>query len=340
MNVSIVGASGYTGGELIRILLNHPKAEILGVYGRTTVGKKLSELHPGLIGVMDLTIEKPDYTEIGGESDLVFAATPHGVAMEFVPDILNEGARVVDLSADYRLDDVRVFEEYYKEHESPGLDSVYGLPEVYRDSIGEADLVANPGCYPTAAILSLLPLLERNLVDLDHIVIDSKSGTSGAGAKPSEKLHHPTCAENLRAYNVTGHRHSPEIKQEVEKIAGDEAKTYFTPHLIPIIRGILNTSHVFLKDSPTESGILELYKEDYKDEPFVRVLKDLPQTNSVKGSNFCDIGVRISERSERAVLVSAIDNLVKGASGQAVQNMNIMFGLDERLGLEEIGLRP
>lgn len=319
---------------------NHLDAEIVGVYGKTTAGKNLSKIHPNLRGSADLTIEEPDYQELGGESDLVFTATPPGVAMEFVPDILDSGAKVIDISADYRLDDVQVYEEYYEEHKSPDLEGVYGLPEIYREEIGGADLVANPGCYPTAAILSLAPLLKEDLIDLGHIVIDSKSGTSGAGTKPSKGLHHPTCAENLRAYEATTHRHSPEIKQEVEKLAGGEANTYFTPHLAPITRGILNTSHVFLKGSNSEDELFELYNNFYRDEPFVRVLEDLPQTNAVRGSNFCDVGVRTSEKGERVAAISAIDNLVKGASGQAVQNMNIMFGLDEKEGLKEIALRP
>ncbi|KXA91338.1 N-acetyl-gamma-glutamyl-phosphate reductase [candidate division MSBL1 archaeon SCGC-AAA259D18] len=340
MKVSVIGASGYTGGELFRLLCNHREVEIVGAYGKTTIGKDLSEVHPSLQDIVDLTIEEPKYREVGESSDLVFTATSHGVAMKFVPDLLDEDARVIDISADYRLDDVRVYEEYYQKHESPGLEAVYGLSEIYRSEIEKADLVANPGCYPTAAILSLAPLFSEELIDLEHIVIDSKSGTSGAGAKPSQKLHHPTCAENLRAYNVTAHRHSPEIKQEVEKLAGGEATIHFTPHLIPITRGILNTSHVFPQDTVDEDKLIELYENFYDDEPFVRVLERLPQTNAVRGSNFCDVGLEVSENSGRIVAISAIDNLVKGASGQAIQNMNIMFGFDERMGLEEIALRP
>lgn len=341
IKVSIVGASGYTGGELLRILANHPDAEVIGTYGKTSAGKNISELHPHLQGLVEFTVEDPDYPEIGEESDLVFAATPHGTAMEFVPELLDNGAKVIDISADYRLDDVEVFEEYYTEHASPEIDSVYGLPEIYRKQIKKADLVANPGCFPTSAILGLAPLLKENLIDLDHIIIDSKSGTSGAGAKPSEKLHHPTCTENLRAYNVISHRHSPEIKQEAEKLAGSDAKTYFTPHLIPMIRGILTTSHVFLKEnSYSEKDLTEVFKDFYQGEPFVRVLDSPPQTNSVRGSNFCDIGVKKSEKSKRVATMSAIDNLVKGASGQAIQNMNLIFGLKEEKGLEQIPLRP
>lgn len=340
VKVSVIGASGYTGGELLRLLCNHREVEIVGVHGKTTVGKNLAEVHPNLQNILDLTIEEPEYHEVGEESDLVFTATSHGVAMKFVPDLLDGGARVVDISADYRLDDARVYEEYYQKHESPGLEAVYGLPEIYRSEIEKADLVANPGCYPTAAILSLAPLLREELIELGHIVIDSKSGTSGAGAKPSQKLHHPTCAENLRTYNVTTHRHSPEIKQEVEKLAGKEASIHFTPHLIPITRGILSTSHAFPKNTADKRKLIELYEEYYDDEPFVRVLDGLPQTNAVRGSNFCDIGLDVSDEGDRIVVISAIDNLVKGASGQAIQNMNIMLNLDEGMGLEGVALRP
>lgn len=340
IKISIVGASGYTGGELLRILYNHPEAEVVGVYGKTSEGKNITDLHPNLKDLMDLTIEKPDYQDLADASDLVFTATPHGTAMKFVPDILKNGAKVIDLSADYRLDSAEVYEEYYIEHESPELEAVYGLSEVYREEISDADLVANPGCYPTAAILSLAPLLEEELIDLDRVVIDSKSGTSGAGAKPSEKLHHPACAGNLRAYKATSHRHSPEIEQEAKKLAGKEVNTFFTPHLIPITRGILNTSHVFLQETEEEGELLDFYEEFYSDESFVRILEDLPQTNAVRGSNFCDIGLKTSERTNRAIVVSAIDNLGKGASGQAIQNMNIMFGLDEAKGLKEVALRP
>lgn len=324
----------------MRILENHPDTEIVGVYGKSSLGKKISSLHPHLKDIVDLTVEDPDYRKIGRESDLVFTATPHATAMKFVPEILDNGAKVVDLSADYRLDDVQTYEDYYTNHESPEVDSVYGLTELYRYKIGEAELVANPGCYPTAAILSIAPLLRENLITLDRIIFDSKSGTSGGGAKPSKKLHHPTCNENLKAYNVTDHRHGPEIKQEVEKLAEAETNVYFTPHLIPMNRGILNTTHAFLVESLTQGEMISLYKDFYDNEHFIRVLESLPQTNAVKGSNYCDIGIRSSEGSDRITVISAIDNLVKGASGQAVQNMNLMLDLEETKGLEDIALRP
>jgi N-acetyl-gamma-glutamyl-phosphate reductase len=260
--------------------------------------------------------------------------------MKFVPKVLEGGARVIDLSADYRFDDPKVFERYYTKHESPHLKAIYGLPELYRPKIKNAKFIANPGCYPTAAILSLAPLVKEHLIDPDHIVIDAKSGTSGAGAAPSEVTHHPTCGASMRAYAATTHRHGPEINQELSKLAGKGVKANFTPHLIPIVRGILSTSHVFMRKSMSKEDLLELYRNFYRGEPFVRVLDELPQINFVVGSNYCDIGFEPDAATKRLVVVSTIDNLIKGASGQAIQNMNLMFGIDEVKGLEIPPLRP
>lgn len=340
ISVAIIGAAGYTGGELLRLLARHPKAELQGVYGARSVGKPVHELHPHLRGLVELTIAEPDYPRLGEGADLVFTATPHGVAMRFVPKLLEGGARVVDLSADYRFDDPAVYERYYARHESPELKAVYGLPELYAEQIKGAKLVANPGCYPTGVILALAPLLKEGLVDLKHIVVDAKSGSSGAGASPRELTHHPTLGSNLRAYSATDHRHVPEMNQELSKLAGKPVEVHFTPHLTPLVRGILSTIHLFpLK--PLELGeLLELYRGFYRDARFVRVLEELPQVNFVVGSNYCDLGFELDPRGERLVVVSAIDNLVKGASGQAIQNMNLMFGFDEAEGLETPPLRP
>ncbi len=338
--ISIIGASGYTGGELLRILYRHKKTEIIGVYGKTTTGQKVSDIHPNLQELLNLTIKEPEYEKIGKESDLVFTATPHGTPMKFVPTLLKEGAKVIDLSADYRIDDVDTFEKYYTKHESPELESVYGLPEINREEIKEAKLVANPGCYPTAAILSIAPLVSENKVELDSIIFDSKSGTSGAGAKPSEKLHYPTCSDNIRAYNVVAHRHSPEIRQEVGKLAGGAVNTSFTPHLIPTIRGILNTTYAFSGERMEDEELISMYRNYFDGAPFVRILEKQPQTNAVRGSNYCDITVRASSENNRIIMTSTIDNLIKGASGQAVQNMNLVFGLEEEKGLKNIPLRP
>lgn len=338
--VAIVGASGFTGGELLRLLAVHPQAELAGVYGFSSVGKSVSEIHPNLKGIFDEGIAKPDYAKIGKQADLVFVSTPHGVSMGFVPKLLDGGARVVDLSADYRLKDLKTFERYYKKHESPKVKGVYGLTELHREEIKKAKLVANPGCFSAAAILSLAPLMNERLIDLDHIVIDSKTGTSGAGASPDQRTHHPLAGANVQAYSATSHRHVPEIDQELGELAGEKVKVHFTPHLIPIVRGILSTAHVFLKKPAKKENLLDAYEKFYSGEPFIRLVEGLPQVNYVTGSNYCDIGLELDAEGKRLVVVSAIDNMVKGASGQAIQNMNAMLGFDERDGLRAAPLRP
>lgn len=340
IKAAVVGASGYTGEELFRLLTNHTMVKLVGAYDVRNVGKAVSDVHPNLRGIVDLKITKPDYEVISKVVDVVFAAVPHKVAMKFVPKILRGSARVIDLSADYRFDEVNVYERHYDKHESPEVRGVYGLPEIHRTEIKRARLVANPGCFPTAAILSLAPLIKEHFIDLDHIIIDSKTGTSGAGAAPTGVTHHPLAGANMRAYAATTHRHSPEIDQELSKLAGQKTKAHFTPHLVPIVRGILSTSHVFMKKRVSKETLLTLYRKFYAHEPFVRVVEGLPEINFVVGSNYCDIGLELDADGNRLVVVSAIDNLTKGASGQAVQNMNLMFGLDEREGLRAPAQRP
>jgi len=340
VTAAVVGASGYAGVELFRLLAGHPSVKLIGAFDIRNVGKRVSEVHPNLRGLVDMKISEPDYVKIGKIAKVVFVATPHGIAMKFVPKLLEGGAKVVDLSADYRFEDVGVFERHYIKHESPQVKGVYGLPELHRARIKRAKLVANPGCFPTAAILSVAPLIKRHLIDLDHIIIDAKTGTSGAGAVPSEVTHHPSAGANIRAYGATTHRHTPEIDQELSKLAGQKVETHFTPHLIPIVRGILSTAHVFLRKPTSAKALLGLYRKFYAGEPFVRVLEELPQVNFVVGSNCCDIGFELDARSNRLVVVAVIDNLIKGASGQAIQNMNLMFGFDETKGLEAPALRP
>ena len=340
IKVSVVGASGYTGGELFRLLAGHPKVKLVGAHGLKSVGGTVSKLHPNLRGIVDLPITEPNYAELGKQVDLVFASTPHMVAMKFVPEVLKGGARVIDLSADYRFDDPSVYEKYYVKHESPKVKAVFGLPELHREQIKAAKLVANPGCFSTAAILELAPLVKQNLINLDHIIIDAKTGTSGAGASPTDATHHPTIGANVKAYSVTNHRHGPEINQELSKLAKKEVKAHFTPHLIPIVRGILSTAHVFLEKKMEQEKLLKVYQEFYSGEPFVRVIDELPQLNFVAGSNYCDIGLEAAPEGNRAVVLAAIDNLMKGASGQAVQNMNVMFGFDEREGIGFPAMRP
>jgi N-acetyl-gamma-glutamyl-phosphate reductase len=340
IKAAIIGASGYTGGELLRLLADHPKVEITGAYGFGSVGKSTAQIHPHLRHVIDVKIAEPDFQKIGKQDDVVFTAAPHGVAMTFVPQLLKGGARVVDLGADYRLDDVKVFEKYYGKHESPKVKAVYGLPELHRAEIKKAKLVANPGCFPTAAILSVAPLVKEHLIELNRVVIDAKTGTSGAGSTPSERTHHPVVGANILAYSATTHRHTPEIDQELSKLAGKNVKAHFTPHLIPIVRGILSTAHVFPKEPVKKEGLLKIYRKFYSGEPFVKVIDELPQVNFVVGSNYCEIGIEVGPDGDRLVVVSAIDNLIKGASGQAVQNMNVMFEFDEMEGLRATALRP
>ena len=361
IKAAVLGASGYTGEELFRLLSNHPKVKLVGAYDINNVGKLVGDVHPNLRGIIDLKITEPDYEKIGRQVDVIFAATPHKVAMKFVPKLLEGKAKIIDLGADYRFDDVKVYEKYYAKHESPEIKGVYGLPELYRAKIKRARLVANPGCFPTAAILSLAPLVRRHLIDLDHIVIDAKTGTSGAGATLTEVTHHPIAGPNIRAYAATTHRHAPEINQELTKLAGRKVRAHFTPHLVPIVRGILSTAHVFMKKRMSREMLLKIYKEFYSREPFVRVLDGLPEVNFVAGSNYCDIGmevdqegsevrrlvgkkggidIEVAQEGNRVVVVAVIDNLTKGASGQAVQNMNLMFGLDECVGLRTPALRP
>lgn len=340
VKVAVVGASGYTGEELFRLLAGHQKVEIVSAHGARNVGKTVSELHPNLKEIVDLRITEPNYSKLSNDVDVVFVATPHKVAMKFVPKLLDGKVKIIDLSADYRFEDVKVYEKYYVKHESPKVQGVYGLPELYRAKIKRARLVANPGCFPTAAILSLIPLLKSQLVDLEHIIIDSKTGTSGAGVTLTEVTHHPIAGANIRAYAATTHRHAPEINQELTKLAGRKVIVHFTPHLIPVVRGILSTSHVFLKKPAKKEKLLDLYRKLYADEPFVRVRDGLPDVNYVAGSNYCDIGLELDADGNRLVAVAAIDNLTKGASGQAVQNMNLMLGLGEREGLRTPALRP
>ncbi|MEM3402258.1 MAG: N-acetyl-gamma-glutamyl-phosphate reductase [Candidatus Hadarchaeales archaeon] len=340
IKIAIVGASGYAAGELFRLLANHPSVEIIGAHDIRNIGTPVSKINPNLRGRVDIEITEPDYDSMARDADVVFSATPHKVAMKFVPKLLQGETKVIDLSADYRFEDVSVYEKYYTKHESPEIKGVYGLPEIYREKIRKARLIGNPGCFPTAAILGLAPLVKEKIIDLEHIIIDAKTGTSGAGAAPTESTHHPLIGANIKAYSATTHRHEPEISQELSKLAGTPVRAHFTPHLIPVVRGILSTMHVFLTSDITREEILNLYRKFYDGEPFVRIVDGLPEINYVVGSNYCDIGVEKAGEGERLVVVSAIDNLIKGAAGQAIQNMNIMFDLDEKAGLETLPPRP
>ena len=346
--VAIVGASGYTGIELLRILSIHPEADVVMVTSRQMAGQKVTEVFPSLAGRLGgldaLVFENPDPEALTARAEFFFTAVPHKAAMDIVPSLLSKGGSVVDLSADFRFNDPAVYEEWYLPHTAPDLlaDAVYGLPELYRSQIRGARLVGNPGCYPTSVILALAPLLGKGLVSSDGIVVDSKSGVSGAGRGTSMTSQFCEIDDSLMAYKVTGHRHTPEIEQELSALAGKTVALTFTPHLVPLSRGILSTVYTARTGNQSAEDLVSVFADFYKDEKFVRVRQagDLPHTLDVRGSNFCDLGVFVDERTRMVKVVSVIDNLTRGASGQAVCNMNIMMGLPEETGLMGPGLRP
>ena len=338
-NVAIIGASGYTGGELLRMLLNHPEVEITDVTSRQHDGTPVHKVHPHIRDSgLEFVSKEPDELD----ADVVFTATPHGASMKIVPSILETGTKVVDLSGDYRYRDNEVYEKWYgMKHTDTENQGVFGLPELYRDKIKKAKLVANPGCFPTGAILSSYPLVKNDLVG--RIIIDSKTGVSGAGISPSETTHYPNIADNVNPYKISSHRHMSEIQQELHGFDG--VKVSFTPHLVPVNRGIQTTSHSFLNDENidiTNEEIRQLYINEYGEEYFIKLMDEgeIPHLSSVRGSNFVHIGGFEIDETGRLVMLSCIDNLVKGASGQAIQNMNILLGVDETLGLTHFGLHP
>ncbi len=345
INIAIVGSSGYTGGELMRILLNHPHVTVTAITSEKSAGKPITSIFPHLAGLTSLVCEPLDPDTISKKSDFVFLALPHVTAQEAAFRFHRLGKKVVDLSADYRLSDPAVYATWYEHtHQYPELlkDAVYGLPELHRDKIKKASLIANPGCYPTGAILGLAPLMQKGKVDLGNIIIDSKSGVSGAGRSPSPAHHFPEVNEGFMAYKVGTHRHTPEIEQELSALTGKQITLSFTPHLVPMNRGILTTIYAKQLSASDTAQLHSLYEEFYKEAPFVRMLPVglFPNVRNVRGSNFCDIGVYADQRTGRAVVVTAIDNLVKGASGQAIQNMNLMMGFNEAEGLRFAGVFP
>lgn len=335
LEVGIIGANGYTGGELLRLLNGHSQAEVTVATSRRFAGEPVYKVHPHLRN-LDLKFEAVNPEDM--EADLVFTATPHGASMNIVPPLVEKGIRVIDLSGDYRFDDLEVYEKWYGFKQKHPLDAVYGLPEIFREEIKKANLVANPGCFPTGAILACLPLVKEDLVD--KVIIDSKTGISGAGVKPTESNMFANVSDNVTPYLVTTHRHGPEIQEKLSKF-GDVGVS-FTPHLVPVIRGIYSTVHTFPVREVSSSHVKELYDEFYRGEPFVNVLDvgEVPRLSSVRGSNYCHIGIFEQDDNGRLVVASSIDNLVKGASGQAIHNMNIMHGFKETESLEHLGLHP
>lgn len=332
--VAILGATGYSALELIKILLRHPGARITALVSRQEGEPRISEVHPSLTGRLDLRCEPMDLERIADRARCVFSALPQTASMEAVPLLAARGVKVIDFSADYRLRDPAVYEHWYgTAHTDPEHlgDAAYGLPELYAERIAPARVVANPGCYPTAAILGLAPLLKRASVERSGIVIDAKSGVSGAGRTPKLTAHFPECNESLSAYNVGCHRHTPEIDQVLSEVAGQAVEVIFTPHLVPMDRGILSTIYARPTGKATEDELLGQLAEFYRNKPFVRVVEHLPATKDSVGTNFCDVTLRVVRG--QVVVVSCLDNLVKGAAGQAVQNFNLMYGYDETSGL-------
>ncbi|MFH1541496.1 MAG: N-acetyl-gamma-glutamyl-phosphate reductase [bacterium] len=339
IKVGVIGAGGYAGITLIQILLQHPEVKIDYLMSEEAhVGKTIDQLYPHLLGACNIKIEKTG----AKKADVVFLALPHGISQDIIPDILKTGARVIDLGADYRFNDEPVYKKWYHDdHKTPELlkEAVFGSPELYREQIKKAKLIGNPGCYPTSAILALAPLAKQGIIDLSNVVVDSKSGTSGAGRGANMKTIYCERNEGIEGYAVTNHRHMGEIEYQVARVSGDQGtRVTFVPHLMPMTRGILSTIYAKLLK---KVDLVKIYKDFYKNEPFVRIREgSLPNTKFVAGTNFCDIAVQVNEGTGQVVILSAIDNLVKGASGQAVQNMNIMFGFEETAGLKQLALYP
>lgn len=345
LKVAICGGSGYTGAELLRILSNHQEIEITTVSAKRSADRRVTDLFPHLHKYSHLTYEPLDKKKFLKKADLFFMTLPHGESQEAVDYFLKNNKKVIDLSADYRISDPGVYEEWYKiphNYAETLKKAVYGLPELNREQIKEADLIANPGCYPTAAILGLYPAIKKGIIDSENIIIDSKSGTSGAGRKTDTAFSFCEVNEGFKAYSVVNHRHTPEIEQELSIIAGKNIKVNFTPHLVPMDRGIISTMYGKMLKGINTSDVIAVYKEIYAEEPFVNVFEEgnFPNTKNVRGSNYCYLGLKVNNRTNTLIIVSAVDNLMKGASGQAVQNMNIMMGFKETTAIELLAVFP
>jgi N-acetyl-gamma-glutamyl-phosphate reductase len=344
IKVAIFGASGYTGQELTRILCGHPKVELVAITSRRYAGQSVAEVFPYLYGLTKVKYQNSSPADIAKICDVVFLALPHGVSMTIAPVFVGAGKKVIDLSADYRLRDIAVYEKWYAKHTSADLfkDAVYGIPELYRKEIKQKQLIANPGCYPTSIILAMAPALKNKLVDVNTIIADSASGVSGAGRDPQIGSLFCEVDGGFKAYKVGKHRHTPEIEQELNALAGVNFAISFTPHLLPVKRGILSTIYANLKKEISLGELHTVYSSFYANEKFVRISSagSYPNIYSVCGSNYCDIGLAIDQRTNRMIIISAIDNLIKGAAGQAVQNMNIVCGLPEDAGLQSAPVFP
>jgi N-acetyl-gamma-glutamyl-phosphate reductase len=342
--VGIIGATGYTGVELLRLLLHHPEVEVTALTSQKYAGLPMDQVFPSVMKHPQLKCEELNLDEVSKKTDFIFTAVPHKTAMETVPLIVQKGKRVVDLSADFRFKDPMVYEKWYQKHSCPELldASVYGLPELHREKIRKARIVGNPGCYPTGALIGLIPLVAKAMISYETIVVDSKSGVSGAGRDVALGSLFCEVNEGVKAYNIYKHRHLPEIEGELTQLAKKKVGVSFVPHLIPMDRGILTTLYVNFKQKVRTDDVVNVFEEHYLKEPFIRLCPKgkVPNTKDVRGSNYCDIGIVVDESGGRGVVVTAIDNLVKGASGEAIQNMNIMLGYPETMGLNVVPLWP
>lgn len=343
ISASIIGATGYVGEEIVRILSKHPHVKITAVTSQNYANQNIQQVYPNLNKSIDLCCEELSIPKIAESSDIIFLCLPHGHSASYTKEMMPYNKKIIDLGADFRFDTKEIYEKWYGvEHVLPGVlsQAVYGLPEINKDKIISARIIGNPGCYPTSIILGLAPVLKEKLIDTSSIISDSKSGISGAGRSANVSNLFTEINGNVKAYNIGKHRHVPEINQELSKLSGNNISITFSPHVVPMSRGILSTIYCKLNSILSVKEVLNIYKEYYKESIFVRILDEgiLPQTKWVYGSNYCDIGIEIDEVNNRLVIVSAIDNLVKGAAGQAVQNMNIMFGLKENMGIDSPGL--
>ncbi|MCW4002841.1 MAG: N-acetyl-gamma-glutamyl-phosphate reductase [Candidatus Bathyarchaeota archaeon] len=349
MRIGIIGGTGYVGGELLRLLLMHPQVEVTMVTSRQSAGEFIFNVHPNLRGLTQLKFVPQDMAELQKNCDLVFTATPHGGAVNLVPKLLEAGLKVIDMSADFRLKNPADYETYYGwTHAHPEMlkEAAYGLPELHREEIKKAKLVACAGCEATAAILGLAPIVKAGLIDKDKIVVDLKVGSSGGGSKATPASHHPERSNGVRPYKVVGHRHIAEVEQELNAIGSEKVKISFTPHAVNIVRGILATIHTFPTQPIANKDLWKAFRGMYGNEPFIRIVKyqkgqfQLPDPKVTMGTNFCDVGFEIDEHANRLILFSALDNMVKGASGQGVQCLNLLMGIDETTGLKSTGFHP
>lgn len=344
MKASVIGATGYAGVELLRLLDGHPEAEIAAITSESSTGEMISQMYPHLAGRIEKELSSmQDIEAIADASDVIFIALPHGHAMKIGRKLRGRKTKIIDLGGDYRFKDYRVFEQWYKvKHEDPEADAVYGLTELYRPLVKNAALLANPGCYTTCSILALVPLLKAGLIETKGIVVDAKSGTTGAGRSLKQGSMYCSVNENFHAYGVASHRHTPEIEQVYSEFAGEDVIIQFTPHLLPVDRGILATCYAQLKDGVSDRQVADAFEAMYGDEFFIRLRGQgvCPEIKNIRASNYVDIGWQTDKRTGRVIVMSCLDNLVKGAAGQAVQNMNVMFGFDETAGLRQLPVYP